>query len=306
MKLTATSARTIFSLPMAALLVGISACGGEAEDDGTGAAAIAGSTTVTNAFEDANTYVRSAVALTVSSPSGTYLCSGTKIGATRYLTAAHCVTGARRGNTIKISNWRDGAITTTISKAFVHPSWRKVASATSSYDIGILDVKATSSVPIWNNFDYGFVPDTQDNSSPYRLVAFGLSNAGCTTAGAGLARWADFQSWSRSASPKGRDWDGIYSHNVIEYNDPNGCDGDSGGPLFDKATGNIVGVENGTAIVSSRPTLFTRIDKLQSFISDPLTACRNGCDAECLDRITSTDTAALYPQCFDGCVSTNC
>jgi len=306
MKLTATSLRTLLTLPIAALLVGAAACGGEAEDDGTAAAAISGGTPVTMAFENANTYVRSVVQISRTSGGITSFCSATKIDAKRYLTAGHCLAYFPRGASIKISNTWDSDHFPTVSKTFLHPSWRKVSSQVSSYDIGIIEVNGVSSIPIWNSFDYSFVPDTRDNSAPYRLVAFGFSDAACTT-GNGVPQWADLQSWSRSASPNGRYWDGIYSHNVMEYNAPSGCFGDSGGPLFNKATGNIVGVAN--AIVphpTNPPTIFTRIDQLQSFIQDPLSACRNGCDAECLDKITSTDSAAFYPQCFDQCVNSNC
>jgi hypothetical protein len=235
-------------------------------------------------------------------------CSGTKIGDTRYLTAGHCTVAFPPGNAITISNARDTTLNTTVTKSFVHPSWRKVASAASSYDIGILDVSGTSSIPTWNSFGYSFVPDTQDSSVPYRYVGWGFSNAACNT-GSGLPRYGDVQSWSRSASPAGRFWDGDYSHNVMEYKGPSGCFGDSGGPLFEIATGNIVGVENATAPTTptnGQATIFTRIDKLESFIEDPLAGCRSGCDAECLDKITSEDSAAFYPQCFDQCVASNC
>jgi hypothetical protein len=302
MKLASKSLNYACSLPIVAMLVGISACGGVAQDDDTASAALTGGTRVTTAFEDANPYVRSAVSLSVMSAGQ---CSGTKIGAQRYLTAGHCAVDFHRGNTITIANRRDPSFTTTVSKSFVHPSWRRVQNAGSSYDIGILDVSTTSSIPTWNNFDYNFVPDTQDNSAPYRLVAYGFANATCTAL-SGLKRWADFQSWSRSASPAGSFWDGVYTHNVMEYNAPNGCLGDSGGPLFEIATGSIVGVENATVSAANPPTLFTRIDKLKSFIEDPLTACRNGCDAECIDRITSTAAAAFYPECFQQCVDSNC
>ena len=71
-------------------------------------------------------------------------CSATKIGARRFLTAAHCLNpGSSVGSTVRITNSLSGSswdVTTTMTRVDVHPSWRGDDFALTTYDVGVFEI----------------------------------------------------------------------------------------------------------------------------------------------------------------------
>lgn len=82
-------------------------------------------------------------------------CTATKIGARRFLTAAHCVPGLAAGDTVRITNALDGvfdaADSFTIDEVFAHPTRANDhddGSMRRSYDVAVIDITVnTPAIP---------------------------------------------------------------------------------------------------------------------------------------------------------------
>lgn len=272
--------------------------------------AITGGTLVTQDYFDDNNHAQSVVRF---QPSGGGWCSGTKIGARRFLTAAHCVDDAAAGDGVDITNRLDGrfsgagAYNVDIAEIYLHPTWGS-NNFDRAYDIAIFDVSAdTADIPTFDEeqFDHRFISDGMWG----RLVAYGcdLTNP----ANGGRKQRGDFQAYSRSSSPSDRYYDGLYEHNITSYTPGlRGCPGDSGGPFIqERGSWRIIGVVN-SRTDSMNLTNFTRIEELQAFLDDPASVLAASCETECNRRCTSNLTGSTrldgVGDCIRGCIEREC
>ncbi len=212
-------------------------------------------------------------------------CSGVKVGARRFLTAAHCAISTwTPGQVVFISNalnpLPDDGVSprwtrVTLTNVFIHPSFvadpeqSSTVSSEHSYDVAVFDIaEATAAIPTAGPMNRNHVFDD--------LLIFSVGYGANTRVPgrAGQKQSAAYSSTRAGAS------DARYAHQLLAVetgDDRQGSDGgDSGGPAFGfTTTYQLIGLnQNGTA--KGRPATldplssgFTRLANVQRWLDAP-------------------------------------
>lgn len=193
---------------------------------------------------------------------GHHGCSGTKIGAKRFLTASHCVWPVPVGNKVKISNEGNGAFLNpdyTITKVFKYPTNNANMASGHYTDVGMFDIQEDT--PHISTFT-AFRPNYLDQDVPDGwLNAFGCdeSNPGRD----GHKQFGRFTSKFRFDPPS-------YTSYIFAQgqNGEIGCGGDSGGALFFVRNGawEIAGIHSASG---NGGTYSARIGRVHRWIQNP-------------------------------------
>ncbi|KID81639.1 Trypsin- protease [Metarhizium guizhouense ARSEF 977] len=199
-------------------------------------------------------------------------CSGSLLDSTTVLTAAHCLEGQFT------SNRRMGGVIADIASAKEHPSYIK---GHGIHDIAILKL----STPIERNetigIDYAVLPANGSDPAP---------NSNAITAGWGVQGNGDpdrnqaVDKLAKVVIPVRARQDCRWRFNPPEAhpdticagaNGKDACLGDSGGPLIDQATGQLIGlVSRGKC--TNPPTVYTRVGSYIPWIKDHLGGVGSG------------------------------
>ncbi|KJK79369.1 hypothetical protein H634G_04960 [Metarhizium anisopliae BRIP 53293] len=199
-------------------------------------------------------------------------CSGSLLDSTTVLTAAHCLEGRFT------SNRRMGGVIADIAFAKEHPSYIK---GHGDHDIAILKL----STPINRNetmgIGYAVLPENGSDPAP---------NSTATTAGWGVQGNGNpaynqvVNKLAKVIIPVRARQDCRWRFNPPEAhpdticageNGKDACHGDSGGPLIDQETGQLIGlVSRGQC--TSPPTVYTRVGSYIPWIKDHLGGVSSG------------------------------
>jgi hypothetical protein len=221
-------------------------------------------------------------------------CSGTKIGARRFLTAAHCLDDKRLAplDLVRVTSDVDGLsgigtiYTLTVVATRVHPSWelapvvlddrnQRSRDLQRVYDVALLDVQElTPDIPtVVVSTDY-----FGDRSPDFFLVGFGCDNV--TKSDGGKKQYAVFDMpdldfwWDTSAEPADEKR-GIFRHNILGWtnDEDDGCPGDSGGSylMFRNSRWELLGVMSSTGDSGSiSPFIFgARTSNIGRWLANP-------------------------------------
>jgi hypothetical protein len=172
-------------------------------------------------------------------------CSGVKVGATRFYTAAHCTQGWVAGTKLAISNALDPGTShvapnwtvVSLKNVFVHPSYaadpQKFGrlSTDHSYDVAIFDTnESTSTIPA-----AGVRKTHFGDLKPFFAVGYGANAV--FPAKAGKKQRGDFRTVNGSDNPA------RYAHQLLGDGGLQGLGGgDSGGPAFAVDTNEVIGL----------------------------------------------------------------
>jgi hypothetical protein len=191
-------------------------------------------------------------------------CSGTKIGARRFLTAAHCLPNLVVGSPISITNSLSGTFgagdATTISRIDRHPAFerRSVGGGTGGYDIAVFEIASdTPGIPVLSNISANYLGDGTAGT----FVGYGCDNRPGSTNGGKKQRGA-----FRAAFNGNLD---VYTHAITSAGSAQVCPGDSGGPALTQnssGTWTIRGVNNGFGSVES---YFHRTGNVRLWLNAP-------------------------------------
>lgn len=211
-------------------------------------------------------------------------CSGVKVGARRFLTAAHCAIGTwTPGQVIFISNALnplpdDGVAPrwtrVTLTNVFIHPSFAadpaqsRTFSSEHSYDVAVFDIAESTTIPTAGPMNRNHVFDDQ------LIFSVGYGANTLVPARAGQKQSAAYSSTRAGAS------DARYAHQLLALETGvgrQGTDGgDSGGPAFGfTTTYQLIGLnENGSAVGSPATqdplsSGFTRLANVQRWLDAP-------------------------------------
>lgn len=210
------------------------------------------------------------VALIITQPGGTFICSGAMIGPSSVLSAAHCFTnGAGTNVTTKVEVFAfPGGVSTLISTtgASIRIPDSYNGSVISDFDIAVINLPSSfgTGVDIYDTFGTGDAVST----APYTVVGFGRRGEGATgsTQGSGSRR-RGFNTFDFFNSPGVliSDFDnglvandascfvGARCHLGLGAFEASTASGDSGGPVF--LNGKIVAVTSFGARAGSPPDI---------------------------------------------------
>lgn len=165
-------------------------------------------------------------------------CTATKIGARRFLTAAHCLAGVSVGNTVQITNALNGTFpagsTYTLTRVNQHPSYENGNNLVVSYDIGVFDIGSdTATIPALGIDSTFFADGTTAMYVGYGCDRNDATHSGKKQRGAQTSiSLATYQGNPGSTTADAQQSE--YTHYVIDSGSAGviGCPGDSGGPLL--------------------------------------------------------------------------
>jgi len=198
-------------------------------------------------------------------------CSGIKIGANRYLTAAHCVdtwSGPFQGQVL-ISNHpsnQPGALDSyTVTAVYVHPSWAMKSGEGNwlgrPYDVAMFDVQETNAIPALASNGSPKI-NTADITNGWfsRLVGYG----------SGVKAWGDNSAVSATGDHPFYDEAAMAYTSFFWTGNPSGEPGDSGSPVLNEfSTGWWVsGVMSGPG-ASSTQSRIGRVEPVINWIKNP-------------------------------------
>jgi V8-like Glu-specific endopeptidase len=151
------------------------------------------------------------VQISIASPDGTYLCSGTMVASDVVLTASHCVTKRPSEHIVNLKGRRYS-----VARVRVHPYAREAADGSIINDVALLYLRrnprsdyfpiitSRKAQPGDSMFIYGYGLDENQRAGNLRTGTMKIASTN--------ARW-------------------VYA-NFTGQGDSNTCDGDSGGPAF--------------------------------------------------------------------------
>ena len=165
--------------------------------------------------------------LLLTTTNGTFLCTGSVIGATSILTAGHCVTDSS-GNAITtqvtaiLSDGLGNTLTVSTPTYTVHPTWNGNTGATTDLTV----VNFASAFPSWVSI-YGLYDTNDELGKVFNVAGYGQigSNYGASQAGSAGTFHQGQNKWEKLNSQIGVGWtnDGLVMDfdNGIAAN--NGC-----------------------------------------------------------------------------------
>jgi len=274
----------------------VTACadGGGQETVGDGSEAIQGGTNDSATTAPGATTIRF-----TNDGSGFASCSGAKIGARKFLTAAHCVDHWNGNFTrgVLLSNnptaTPGGNESFIVTNVYVHPTWEiPQLSYGSNYDVAVFEVDRDSlSIPTVSLSNTAVrIGDTA------RLIGYGSGRRARADATADLPE----------AGHSNFDYGYIENTHILWQGNPTGEHGDSGAPLYNLSSGSyaVAGVVSGWDFTGY--TGMGRIHQLRNWVLNPTALALggttggyliNGSKAACLTS-WGTETARLY--CYQG------
>lgn len=227
-------------LPLALFgLAAVAGCGAGTDLDdptATGSGPLTGSIEVTGDFEPFDAVVRY----------NSSFCTATKIGARRFLTAAHCMDGFTPGTTISMSMKADQSDvnTYTISRVDQHPSW-ELRNVVAVYDEAIFEITVDTPSIRALGIRTARVADGQTGL----IVGHGCDSTGPNSwkKQAAFAQAGPFENTT-----------GNYTHNVMITSDRVAlCPGDSGGPILVQASSGAWEVGGVNSWIDNQPPALT-------------------------------------------------
>lgn len=207
-------------------------------------------------------------------------CSGVKVGATRFYTAAHCTQGWVPTTTLFISNAVDpGDASPTnpnwtqvsLKNVFVHPSYAAdpikftKVSTEKSYDVAIIDLnEQTSAIPV-AGVRKTHIPDS------FAFYSVGYGKNVVFPAKDGRKQTAGYFATVASVD------DDRHTHQIVGDGGTEGLGGgDSGGPAFSVDTNEVIGLGQNSDAPSTPTTLtrailsgFARIANVSRWLDSP-------------------------------------
>ncbi|HEX6273602.1 MAG TPA: RICIN domain-containing protein [Polyangiaceae bacterium] len=205
-----------------------------------------------------------------------HFCSGIKVSSTAFWTAGHCADDYGVGDSISITNRLDGAFsgsgsyTRTISAVAAHPSlWNAYnmlpfGGSPAYYDVARFTVSAsTPDIPSYSTTDAAWVGPDQT----VRMVGYGCDVEDASHSG--RKQFADFVLEDHDEAAAIGQGLAAYVHDMIDVGDsPQGCDGDSGGPVTQSVSGTqkLVGI----AVRGGRGyTALSRYSNVRNWLASP-------------------------------------
>ena len=185
---------------------------------------------------------------------GFFVCSGSLISETVFLTAAHCLDNDAE---YLVTFKQDGPYD--LKRDFVegtphqHPGWTGGLTVPNTSDVGVIVLRQRQSGPYGQLAPRGFIdqlltqPGTNDLG--FTAVGYGLqtsqnANSNRVQDPWDLARWFGFQRLMQTDSAYTDGFNIQLTNNAGTEGGGGTCSGDSGGPILHTATGNIVAVNS--------------------------------------------------------------
>lgn len=237
----------------------VSGCGGESpDDDATGSTgeihgAITGGILVPT--ESVGWATHATVQLNVSGGSS---CSGLKVNASWYLTAAHC--GFKGGQAVTVTNALVPAggpsYNTTIAQAENHPTTFRGAQLRN--DLALLRLRDSNPITTMSPGRFAQQVDNAGGTG----VGYGCDLAPGSTNG-GQKQWADFITAADPDSHANVYW-------FDSFTNPSLCSGDSGGPFYNILNGNkwyLTGLAQAWGGAGRSVSVWARVSPAREWIS---------------------------------------
>jgi hypothetical protein len=185
---------------------------------------------------------------------GETLCSGIKLAARRFLTAAHCHFENLTSTTITNALDGSGGTTVNIVAAPAHPTSWAVPSDSLYQDFQIVDVDRDTPMPSYPMFRPGYVP----TNSSAALIAYGRDLKPTNPNNSWKRQYAFFTTGATNNSGFDDTWF------FLNGSDPRPDSGDSGGPVFITRLG-----QKEVAGVISAGGLTARVSGSFAWLNDP-------------------------------------
>lgn len=190
-------------------------------------------------------------------------CSGLKLDAFWYLTAAHC--GFTTGS-VNVTNSLDGggSFAQTITVARQHPTSLNVPSTSTYHDLALLKFATTNAIPAVN-------PTFVVQPTPSAVETVISMGYGCdlvTPSNGGNKQWQFFPIEASVPASSGLPFPDAYFFGLSGVS-PQTCPGDSGGPVFNSTTGTlpISGVNSGWWNGGGGGSIFARVSPAVDWIA---------------------------------------